>query len=47
MTDEKLAITGACYLFWAWVYLWSMCAVFWAFGNNLKDMEDPKTDFLR
>ena len=36
-----------CYLFVTWTYLWVMCAVFWAKGNDLIDMEDPKTDYLR
>ena len=31
----------------AWAFLWIMCAVFWAKTNDLLDMEDPKTDYLR
>ena len=47
MTEFLVNLVSVCYPLTAYVYLVCMCYVFWNLGQNLSEMEDPRTDFLR
>ena len=47
MTVFQVNLVSVCYPLTAYVYLVCMCAVFVNLSDDLRAMEDPRTDFLR